>query len=430
LIHRKKAARRGGATAKTGLITIALRSNTTMTKPKHITIMPELADWLDPLEHTELALLKEQIARDGLIDPICWAPITRPDGTTAEAILDGHHRYAVCREVGAEIPASKWRRIEGVGTITEARRWMYEKQAGRRNWSPNRQAVAVAALYEEAKIESGRRTDVHGGGKVDTAEVIGEQFKITGRAVRDCVRFVDALDKITDAVGVDARAALLSHRPPIGRETVIELAEAPNDLRRDAWEQVVKRNTAGVKAILSKAKRAERQQPPGSAPRATAGTAMARYDLADLVRLIATNWPVERLEEYAPNYPQQVTIEAHADSALRSLIWIAEHHGWGEAALDQYRGTLEEEVEPVPDAAGEPIAAPEPPGAEQVGNGEADLRQRLAAVLDQLGMSAERFAGHAGIKGDGVERFLAGKALSYRNRPKVETALADLAGYA
>ena len=45
-------------------------------------------------------------------------------------------------------------------------------------------------------------------------------------------------------------------------------------------------------------------------------------------------------------------------------------------------------------------------------------------------MSAERFAGHARLSAEVVERFLTGKALSYRNRPKVEAALPDLAGYA
>ena len=37
---------------------------------------------------------------------------------------------------------------------------------------------------------------------------------------------------------------------------------------------------------------------------------MDRYDVADLVRLIATNWPVAPLQDYAPEYSRQVALEA------------------------------------------------------------------------------------------------------------------------
>ena len=401
--------------------------------------MPELADWLDPLEPEELALLKQQIARDGLIDPVCWAPISRPDGTTAETILDGHHRYAVCMELdrGKSLPASKWQLIEGVTTIAEARAWMYEKQAGRRNWSANRQAIAVAQLYEEAKVESGRRTDIYGGGKVDTAEVIGEQFKLTGRAVRDCVKFATAVDKLTDAIGIDARVELLSHRPPVNRETVIELAEAPEDLRREAWTQILRRNTAGARNVLAKAKRAEYQKRPGlqASKAETATAALDRYDLADLVRLIAEKWPPERLETYNPSPSQMMWIGAHMTQALRNLIWLAERYGWGEEALDEYRLEAAQEIvsgAPAPDAADEPFAHPGAPDADLEDTTAAkaeptddDLRRRLSDRLaDHMGSTG--MAGVArkiGIGARTLKAFLAGNPIYTKTRGRIEAYL-------
>jgi hypothetical protein len=73
--------------------------------------------------------------------------------------------------------------------------------------------------------------------------------------------------------------------------------------------------------------------------------------------------------------------------------------------------------------------APYPPATPTFGTLGAWLR--FATLVDaELAMSAERFAGRAGVKSDAIERSLAGKALSYRNRPKIEAALSELADYA
>jgi hypothetical protein len=58
-----------------------------------------------------------------------------------------------------------------------------------------------------------------------------------------------------------------------------------------------------------------------------------------------------------------------------------------------------------------------------------DLREILAAALAEFKMEPARFAKHAGVGEDAIDRFLAGKILNYRNVPKVEAALADLAGF-
>jgi hypothetical protein len=54
----------------------------------------------------------------------------------------------------------------------------------------------------------------------------------------------------------------------------------------------------------------------------------------------------------------------------------------------------------------------------------------MADTLTSLSMTSERFAGPADIKGKAVKHFLAGKALSHHNRPKIEAALSELADYA
>jgi hypothetical protein len=332
-----------------------------MPAPKNIKILPELADYLDPLDAETFEQLKAQIARDGLTDPICYATITLPGGTV-DAIIDGHHRYRACKEVGTTI---RWRLIESVRTIEEAKAWMFQRQDGRRNWSPNRRAMYVAEAYEAAKVESGRRTDLHGGAKIDTAVTIGKQFGVSDKTVTDAVRLYRAIEALTDTLGIDARKQLLSHNPPASRDTVIDLADAPEAQQRDAWQLLLKRDAAGVKAILAKVKRVEQQRRhPGLAGDDRAerhAAAMDLYPLPELVRRIAAKWPVDRLEGWRPSYAEGEVLELHAETALRSLIWIAEHYDWGQAALDDYLAEHAPEAE-AEDAREDAQDAPEPEG--------------------------------------------------------------------
>ena len=305
-----------------------------MPVPKNIKILPELADYLDPLDPETFEKLKAQIAVDNLTDPICYAEITLPEGGEVNAIIDGHHRYRAAKEVGA---ATKWHLIASVHTIDEAKAWMFNRQDGRRNWAPNRRAMYIAEAYEAAKVESGRRTDLAGGARIDTAMAIGEQFGVSDKTVTDAAKLYRAIERLTDTLGVDARKLLLGHTPPVNRDTIIDLAEAPEEQHRDAWQLIMKRDTAGAKALLAKAKRAEQGKRPGlKVPGGEKPSAMELYPLPDLVRLIGSKWPVERLEGWQPSYTEGEVLEVHAEAALRSLIWIAEHYDWGQAALDDY----------------------------------------------------------------------------------------------
>ena len=63
-----------------------------------------------------------------------------------EAIIDGYQRWLACQRLGLEIPAAKWQLIEEVTTIRQARKWMYDFQAGRRNWSPNE--IALMPIFD------------------------------------------------------------------------------------------------------------------------------------------------------------------------------------------------------------------------------------------------------------------------------------------
>ena len=120
---------------------------------------------------------------------------------------------------------------------------------------------------------------------------------------------------------------------------------------------------------------------------------MDLYPLPDLVRLLGSKWPVERLESWQPSYTEGEVLEVHAEGALRSLIWIAEHYDWGQAALDDYLAEHAQEAvqEPEGDAVADD-AAPEPATglAAPRGRGVRAWSQASAIVCAEPGCTAIR----------------------------------------
>jgi hypothetical protein len=306
--------------------------------PKHITILPELAAWFRNLNEAEAATLEANLTRDGLLDTLKWARITRNGAEVVETIVDGHQRWLACQRLRIEIPAEKWELIEGVTTIREARKWMYDFQAGRRNWSPNEVALMAAQEYEDERIASGERTDLAGKEAIDTAEKVGARWKKTGRWVRDAAAFAKAVKTLSNTIGIDAQTELLQDAPPINRDTVVALAQAPEHVQREAWELVKKRNTRGVASILTAAqKRVEggdaRPVPAGNKP------AIKHFDLAELIEQINDGWSEESVRAYNPvvDTAAAARLTAHLSGALRKLVILAECSGLAGDVLEGMR---------------------------------------------------------------------------------------------
>jgi hypothetical protein len=375
--------------------------------PKHIKILPELAAWFRNLNEAEAAKLEENLKRDGLLDTLKWAEITMPDGEVVETIVDGHQRWLACQRLRIEIPDEKWELIEGVTTIRSARKWMYDFQAGRRNWSPNEVALMAAQEYEDDKIASGERTDLSGKDAIDTAEKVGARFGKTGRWVRDAVQFAKAVRTLSNTIGIDAQTELLQDAPPINRDTVVALSQAPEHIQREAWDLVMKRNTRGIPAILEKAKKhiegVDSKSLPGGAG---VKSAASRFDLGELVQLI-DSWSEEMIRAYNPitNTRASSYLTAHLSGALRKLIILAECNGLAGDVLDGYpvRAAAAKDVTP---------AEPEQPAPEaEPGSAKLDLdavRSRMRTKLEYEGLTVAALSRQIGVGQNVVTDFLSG----------------------
>lgn len=109
-----------------------------------LTVDPELEAIAPPLAKHELAILEADILEHG-----CTTPLMVWNGT----IIDGHHRYGICRE--HHIPFG----IEEIKLAdkTEAKLWIVRNQLGRRNLTPFQRCEMVLPLEKMLKEEARKR---------------------------------------------------------------------------------------------------------------------------------------------------------------------------------------------------------------------------------------------------------------------------------
>lgn len=105
-----------------------------MAKQKLI-VDQELADWLPSISPEEIQDLRHNLERDGCRDPIVrWKETGK--------IIDGHNRYDLCQEMGIEYAVVD----RSFPDVAAVKRWMFDNQAGRRNWTESQRGLAAAKL--------------------------------------------------------------------------------------------------------------------------------------------------------------------------------------------------------------------------------------------------------------------------------------------
>ena len=200
----------------------------TLISPR-LTIDPEFQALIPPLSEEEFAALREDIILHGCCDPLkVWKG--------HNIILDGHHRFRICEELGISPPFIE---LEFPDRI-EAKIWIIKNQRGRRNLNESQRAmlaVTLEALYsEQAEERMGTRTDLDqnldqgdaGRSAVKAAKDMGISHqtvshakKVATQGIPDLVKLVESGDA---AVSAAARAAPL---PADTQKQIVETFETP-----------------------------------------------------------------------------------------------------------------------------------------------------------------------------------------------------------
>src|SRR5262245_6971193 len=196
----------------------------------NIKIDPEFAGLLPPPSPGELANLHRSLAAEGCRDAlILWKG--------KNTLIDGHNRLLWCRENKKPFPVVE----REFDDRDAAKAYIIHAHLGRRNFSALAESYLRGKRYLEVKRQ-GERTDLDTSGQSDqksTAEQLGEEFKVGEKTIRRDAKVVEAVDKIVEVCGGEARNLLLGRDTGLTRAKVVHLAEAEPQEQKE-FVQVLK----------------------------------------------------------------------------------------------------------------------------------------------------------------------------------------------
>ena len=250
-----------------------------------ITVDNELKSYIRPLKDEEYEKLKESILIEGIRDPlVVWQGI----------LLDGHHRYKIAQEHNLE-----YKIVEIELPNKEAvKEWIIKNQLGRRNLTEQEASYYRGKLYESMKRQ-GARTDLTSAQneqKFTTAEVIAKEYGVGQATIRRDAEFSAAVDKVAQAIGEEAKRAILSGQANIPKKDVEKLIEIKQKAP-DYIEPLLKGEIALSKAI-QETKRKQVIEKLNNIETKEVKELEGIYDVV----VIDPPWPIEKIErDIAPN---------------------------------------------------------------------------------------------------------------------------------
>lgn len=153
---------------------------------------PEIANILGPIDQDERNQLRANLESDGLRDPIIiWA-------NHNDTIVDGHHRYELCQELGIKIIVKAMSFPDRAAVL----RWIVDNQAGRRNLSKERLSYIRGKIYNERKQEHGTNQHTgrrgHVGPSSKTCDQVAADFNVSPRTIKRDAKFAESVDQLPE----------------------------------------------------------------------------------------------------------------------------------------------------------------------------------------------------------------------------------------
>jgi len=184
----------------------------------------EIQNLCRPLNDKEYSLLEKDIRARGCLDPIkCWR-----DRKGRYIILDGHHRYKICKDLGRSYTTEP---LE-FETKEEAIKWVIENHLARRNLSPMEAAYLRGTRYNTEKKAPGKSSDstLHqNDGKIgETAVRLAPTMGVSPATMERDGILATAIDKLREVVGDDLGMKIRGGNVKLPRKNIIEFSEMPD----------------------------------------------------------------------------------------------------------------------------------------------------------------------------------------------------------
>jgi hypothetical protein len=199
-----------------------------------------VADIFPMMSPAEFRELKEDIAKNGLLEPI-W--------TYKNQIIDGRNRYLACKEIGVDPVYIEWRSVNGTSLID----FVLSLNLKRRHLNASQKAmVAVDALpfFEEqahkrklSTLKKGINTPVgelvpHRE-KGRSRDIVAKQFGVSGRYIQTAKTIAEKLPELADQIR-KGEATITQGKVKIKRlERVAAFKEAGRDFKSDSHTKII-----------------------------------------------------------------------------------------------------------------------------------------------------------------------------------------------
>ena len=160
------------------------------TPPLRLVAMPELRDLIPPLSPEEFEQLEANLLSDGILDPIkIWK---RPAG---DIIIDGHNRWEIAKKHDLEFQT----KVVFLNDMDEAKDWIDQNQLGRRNLTPDMQALLRGRIFNRSKQPHGgqeKGSKPQSEASTKTASDLAPQLGVSRATLERDGQFAEAVEKL------------------------------------------------------------------------------------------------------------------------------------------------------------------------------------------------------------------------------------------
>jgi N6-adenosine-specific RNA methylase IME4 len=244
-----------------------------------LTIDAEFRAIIPRLAADERAQLEANVLAEGCRDAlVVWQGI----------LIDGHNRYEICRAHGLPFTVTEMDLPDREAAIT----WIINNQLGRRNLTPEQASYLRGKRYIQivkgtAQVLGNSCLNSDDNGQQSTAKLVGAEYKVSERTIRNDGQFAQAVDVLSETLGEDVKQEILSRELDLTKKDVLALGQMEPEEQR----QVAGRILAGVADNVTHAVQAiarERKPERASAPDLPAG----KYRCI----VIDPPWPMQKIE--------------------------------------------------------------------------------------------------------------------------------------
>lgn len=201
----------------------------------------ELKSHIPPLRDDEYSQLEISLRTEGCREAIV---------TWGDTIVDGHNRYEICTRNGIAFRTVH----RDFDDIEDVKAWMEDNQLGRRNLAPEMFTYFIGRKYGRMKSKQGgdHKSKDQNDPLINAASAIASEHGVSAPTVKRAEKFANAIDKIAEKAGQEAKTRLLSGQINATRD-VIERAANIAAERADAGQDInIEEIVEGIKAEASR----------------------------------------------------------------------------------------------------------------------------------------------------------------------------------